>query len=462
MLKVTGAAIAGAVAAPLLPRSLRAQGTSNTTIERDVCVVGGGSSGTYMAVRLGDYGKSVVLLEQTNHLGGHAETYIVQTPVGPVPINIGVEEFETTPVVLNYLNRFGLSTTSSTLSASNGNYVDLSTGHAFAYTPPTEAAIGQALGTYLEILATKYPYLDSGFDLPSPVPQELLEPFGTFVTTYGLQALVPTIFDYNQGQGNLLEEPTLYVLKLFSLTVVNAIINNGLISIVGGTAQLYAAATKYLGTNVIFNANLCSIDRSGPQIKVVTSTPTGTVTIVCNKLVWSAPPTLFNMATVDLDISEIAVFGQLQSKGYAVGLAAISGLPEGISILNMSPNNPYNLPSLPGLYFLIATVPGLYLTLVGANNPLPTAAFEILIASQVAAMAKAGTYPAKFEGFEIFSNHTPFQLGVSAKAIAGGFYTRMNALQGHHHTYYNSAAFQTNDSALIWQFTEELLPQVIS
>jgi hypothetical protein len=29
-------------------------------------------------------------------------------------------------------------------------------------------------------------------------------------------------------------------------------------------------------------------------------------------------------------------------------------------------------------------------------------------------------------------------------------------------TYYNGAAFQTNDSSLIWQFTEEQLPQILA
>jgi hypothetical protein len=38
----------------------------------------------------------------------------------------------------------------------------------------------------------------------------------------------------------------------------------------------------------------------------------------------------------------------------------------------------------------------------------------------------------------------------------------MNSLQGRHNTYYNAAAFQTNDSSLIWQFTEELLPQILA
>src|SRR5438445_679085 len=44
-------------------------------IERDVAVLGGGSSGTYTAVRLRDLGKSVAVVQVTDRLGGHCETY---------------------------------------------------------------------------------------------------------------------------------------------------------------------------------------------------------------------------------------------------------------------------------------------------------------------------------------------------------------------------------------------------
>jgi len=44
-------------------------------IERDVAIIGGGSAGTYSAVRLKDMGKSVVVIEKDVVLGGHTDTY---------------------------------------------------------------------------------------------------------------------------------------------------------------------------------------------------------------------------------------------------------------------------------------------------------------------------------------------------------------------------------------------------
>ena len=460
VLKASGTAVVGAVASHLMSRPLHAQG--HPFFERDVCVIGGGSAGTYVSVRLGDFGKSVVLLERTDRLGGHAQTFV--DPGTGTPIDIGVIDFEPTPIVLNYFNRFNIKyTVGSGTSGGTTVSIDLRTGLPLKnLTPPSQAAVGQALVAYQKILVTKYPYLDAGFQLPDPVPQELTEPFSSFVNANGLQAIVPIIFLFGQGAGNLLQDPTLYVLKLFSLNVVNSILGSGFLNIQGGTVQLYSAATQHLGSNVVFNARLRSVDRTGPRIKVVADTPTGPVTVLCSKLVWSAPPTLFNLAPVDLDAKEISVFSRLQAKTYAVGLATISGLPEGVAIENQAPDTPFNLPPLPGLYLLSAKVPGLYTTLFGSEEPLPSSVVEFLIKLQVESLARAGTYPARFEEFQIFSNHTPFQIGVSADEIAAGFYTRMNALQGHQNTWYNGAAFQTNDSSLIWQFTEQLLTKIVS
>ena len=57
-------------------------------IRRDVCVIGGGSAGTYTAVRLGDLGRSVVVVEAKDRLGGHTETY--HDPVTGGTVDIGV------------------------------------------------------------------------------------------------------------------------------------------------------------------------------------------------------------------------------------------------------------------------------------------------------------------------------------------------------------------------------------
>jgi hypothetical protein len=456
-LKFAGVAVGAAVGTAIGPRVSRAADV--TVIERDVCVIGGGSAGTYTAVRLGDFGKSVMLVERSASLGGHAQTFI--DPATGVPIDIGVIDYENTPVVTAYLNRFGVQTAISSLAPQASANVDFQTGRAVAISPPSDAAVGAALSQYYQILVTQYPYLSAGFQLPDPVPAELAAPFSSFVATHGLQALVPTIFQYAQGVGNLLNDPALYVLKLFSLNVVGSIFSGGFLNLPQGTRQLYNAARNYLGNNVLLNANVSSIKR-GDVVETLVNTPQGTTMIRSSKLVWAAPPTVQNLAPVDLDGLETSTFAKLYAKEYSTGIVKIRGLPVGLSLVNAAAGTPYNLPPLPGLYRLQATTPELYIALFGADTPLQDTAIQQAITNSLKQIAGAGTYPLEFDGFDIFSNHAPFQLGVTGAQIAGGYYKVLNSLQGRNNTYYNSATFQTNDSSLIWQFTEGLLPQIVS
>ena len=57
-------------------------------IERDVCIIGGGSSGTYSAIRLQQMNKTFALIEREDRLGGHVNTYI--DPVTKQALDYGV------------------------------------------------------------------------------------------------------------------------------------------------------------------------------------------------------------------------------------------------------------------------------------------------------------------------------------------------------------------------------------
>ncbi len=47
-----------------------ARPTSRKWIEKDVCIIGGGASGTYAAIRLQQMGVDVTLIEKEGKLGG--------------------------------------------------------------------------------------------------------------------------------------------------------------------------------------------------------------------------------------------------------------------------------------------------------------------------------------------------------------------------------------------------------
>ena len=91
VLKLLSYSAAGFATAGLSSRTAFAK---TKTIERDVCVIGGGASGTYTAVAVKDAGRSVVVLESKQRLGGHTETYV--DPATGIPTDIGVVVFHNT------------------------------------------------------------------------------------------------------------------------------------------------------------------------------------------------------------------------------------------------------------------------------------------------------------------------------------------------------------------------------
>lgn len=452
----TGSAV---VAATTRITGRSAWASAPTRIVRDVCILGGGSAGTYTAVQLRNLGKSVVVLEKKDRLGGHAETVVVDG----FPINIGVQVFESSnPLVTSYFSQLGVPLLQIPLgggpAAAN---VDFRTGASVSVPSPTPAALDTAIGTYLEVLETKYPYLDSGFNLPSPVPQDLLLPFGEFVTKYGLQALVADAFAFSQGVGDMLADPALYVLKNFSLSVVGAIATDSFAIVPTGTASLYDAAAAFLGADAVLNAQILAAVRTPGGVEVLVDTPNGPVIVQAGKLVVAFPPTLSNLAPLALDASELALFGQFGANYYATSLVQVAGLPPGVALTGADPNTPYNLPRFPGLYGLQVTeVPGYYVALYGNTSWLPDDFVQADIATSIERLASSAFPGAKFGGFTAFSSHAPFEMMVSPGDIAAGFYTQLNALQGRNLTYYTGAAFQTNDSSLIWTFTQGLLPEI--
>jgi len=88
----------------------------NTVISRDVSIIGGGSAGTYSAIRLRDSGKGVLMVEKSGRLGGNTETYI--DPVTGAPLDFGVQIFHKFNEVYDYFSRLNipLINTSASLS----------------------------------------------------------------------------------------------------------------------------------------------------------------------------------------------------------------------------------------------------------------------------------------------------------------------------------------------------------
>jgi hypothetical protein len=462
---MVGAGI-GVVAGLRPGAALAASGTAGGgqvgVIERDVVVIGGGSSGTYTAVRLRDLGKSVVLVERRDRLGGHCETY--HDPETGLTTDIGVTVFHDEPIVHDYFDRFGVPLVPSGELGGGGPgaiYADFRTGlRVDGYVPP----VPTALGTYYGILQ-QYPYLSDGYDLPDPVPAELLLPWGDFVTKYGLDSIAQIAFNFGQGFNRIETLPAVYVLKYFGLGVITGILNGSFLTVAGrNNSALYEEATTHLGEDVLLSTTVTGTERDGSSgVLLRVSTPTGPRTIRAGKLVVTAPPLLSNLGAFDTDARERALFGRFQHGNYYTGLLQLHGVPADLTVSNIGADTPWNLPPLPAAYAISpSSVPGLYDVKYGSTAPLTAARVRANILADLARLQAAGTLPAAQPVFKTYASHAPYELTVSASDIAGGFYRDLYALQGRRHTYWNGAAFQAHDSALLWQYTEALLPQIAS
>jgi len=431
------------------------------TLSRDVCIVGGGSAGTYAAIRLLDLNQTVIVVEQQDRLGGNTQTYI--DPVTGAPIDIGVVVWHNNALVANYFQRLNVSliNINELESPFVTIYPDFQTGRIvpdYAPTDPTSALQG-----YVEQLL-KYPYLDNGFNLPDPVPADLLIPFVDFVNKYNISAAVSLLFETNEGIGNLLEVPTLYVMKYFGLTLVQGFGNGFVATASHDNSQLYESAQTVLtaANAVLLSSNVISTTRDDNGAKIVVSTPAGLKQIQCKRLVLAMPPTLKNLAPFAFNSTELSLFRQFSATGYYSGLIRNSGIPDNTSLQNTAAHSMYNLPTLPCIYGFDATgVPGLHQVLYASTVPLPIAAVKAEIIKTLKRLQAAGTISPSLPEFAIFVSHSPFLFTVSVNAIQNGFYTRLNALQGVRSLFLTGATFETQDSSLIWQFTESLLPRIV-
>ena len=287
---------------------------ASSIITRDVCIIGGGSTGTYSAIRLSDSGKSVVVVEAKNVLGGHTNTYT--DPSSKETVDYGVQIFHNLDSVRKYFARFDIPLQTAVLGSPGTvtEYVDFRTGKVVpGFTAPDPSAGFAAYGAQV----AKYPYLEAGFDLPDPVPADLLLPFGDFVKKYNLDALVPTLFDFVQGVGNILDRSTIYVFKYFGLTALQDLSIGFLTTVRLDNSELYRKALAELGQNVLLNSHVIATDRSGPDgVKVVVQTPTGPKLILAKKLVITIPPKLDNLVGFDLSGNETTLFAQFLNTGY--------------------------------------------------------------------------------------------------------------------------------------------------
>ncbi|KAI1499410.1 FAD/NAD(P)-binding domain-containing protein [Biscogniauxia marginata] len=425
-------------------------------IERDVVVVGGGSTGTYTAIRLRDYDKSVVVVEKKSTLGGHAETYT--NPFTGYTVDTGVIVFHRLQTVIDYFDRFDVPLVEIPSPNTDSEYIDFASGESVKFQPPSPDAFIAALDSYLTQLET-YPELQRGFNISYPVAPDLLLSFRDFVSKYRLQDLVPQIFIINQGYSPLLDLSMLYIFKYLNAAEVGSLRGGSLTTARHNIQELYQNAAAFLGSDVLLDSTVVAMDRSssGPTpVRVLVQTPTGRKLILAKKVVSTIPPMPECLSGYDLSNDERALFGQFFANGYYTGVLNNTGITG--TLYATGPGQPYNVPTLPGPYSITTTQEGLTQVYYGSPQVLSDDEVNADIISNIQRVQRAKGIPDDVEpDWLAFHSHAPFNLMVSNEAIRDGFYRDLYDLQGQRNTFYNGAAWHTQDSSVLWEFTDDYI-----
>jgi hypothetical protein len=427
---------------------------SRDVLRRDVVVIGGGASGTYGAIRLLDLGKSVAVVERESTFGGHVSTY--REPANGTAIDYGVQAYFNNTVAVDFFARFDVPIAPFGDSTTQMLFKDFKSGQAVQ---PRQSIDFSAYAAQL----SRYPNPQYGFNLPDPVPEDLVLPFRDFVAKYSLQDLAYLIAAFSTGDGNDLDLLTLYVFQRFGHVGITELTQgNGFYTARRNNSELYFKARAELGDSALVSSTVIAAYRPRnrtDKVRLVVRTPTGNKLIIASQILVSIPLTLGNMNPFGLDRHESGLFAQFDATAYYSCLVGNTGLPAGFSYQNAGANTTYNVPDLPTPYFVNpSSQPGYFQVLYGAQTPNPDSQVQADIIASIQRLSNSTATPEILA----FSNHYPYRLTVPPQAIRDGFYSDLSALQGYRNTWYTGLLFDESGSSSLWNFTRQLVPSIVT
>ena len=293
--------------------------------------------------------------------------------------------------------------------------------------------------------------------MPSPIPEDLLLPFGEFVVKYNLQDVAYTIAQLAAGNGNVLEQTTIYVLQLVDGGYLDALFGNGVAAENQNTHRLFERALADLGSDVMLSSTVRYALRSKYGVKLIVNTPSGRKLIKAKKLLITAPPTIENLKPFSLNKKEYNIFSQFEYQALYVGLVQGSQLEPGYRYFNADPDRTYALPQLPAPQMIWPTRDN-DTNWAWYTSPVEKSEDEVKSETLAAIQRLA---PGSNPSFVAYDSHSPATVGVSADKIRDGFYEDLLSLQGYRSTWYTGSTWVSDHAAALWNHTEyELLPQL--
>ncbi|KAK8067747.1 hypothetical protein PG996_006859 [Apiospora saccharicola] len=244
------------IAALLICNAACAKTPPSRVLKPDVAIVGGGAGGAHAALRLKDMGKSIVLIEQEDILGGNVDSYT--TPGTNNSMDFGVFSFIDYAGATALFERLNISTAPPSRVRAPTKYVDFTTGDRIPdYATPASANARVAMERYLAICEQYEDMIVPGYwNFPpgDAVPEDLLMRFGDFVMRYGIEDAVPQIYAATGfGLGRLTDELTLTVMQAFGAQMARSMLGRqgGFITASHRNQDVYDAMAREIGNESI-------------------------------------------------------------------------------------------------------------------------------------------------------------------------------------------------------------------
>jgi hypothetical protein len=465
--------------------------------EKDICVLGGGASGMAAAVFAKDANMSVIVIDTASTVGGQCNTldFVPPAPGYPSWIDVGVQFFADTraanasglgpwsidsvALVRRFAGNESVAFLDFTQDTTPNYAVNLAAGISYGFQPPQNqtSEFYQAYVTLQTIIAS-YPWIDRA-EVPSPVPEELLVPFSTFISVNGLAPLVPGVFIpqlFAGGLGDFDRLTTLYALLNLAPTVshIFSVPDAGFV-INGGCQRIYDGMSAYLGNDsILVNAHtLYAIRSHAASVPAVIGGVVGAwggrpnlFRYTCPKILVTYPQTLSAMLPLNLDARETRLFSRVATRTYITGdinadVEFASQTGGSFNMLNLDLQNPGLTPALPAITQLTRGLPyGPVQFKASSNMRLLQPAAVRLIEEQLAGM------PAELlNNTEILNviihNFQPHFTDDELKRPNGG-YAALQNLQGHRKTYYLGSLRNFPVTYTLWNAAYEMIQAIVA
>lgn len=483
-------------------------------LSTNVVVIGGGAAGAHAAVRLGDFGQDVLLVEMqpelvsfsssfflflllsdaslptssTLHIGSHdsgCETKggavnSYTSPTTGKAYEYGVQTFIDYGNASRFISRFGIPLGMKPTPALHALYADFATGQLLAnYTGPSPDDLAIALQRFLTVAERYESLLVPGyFNFPeaSSIPEDLLMNFGDFVQKYNISAAVPTIYALTaSGLGRLVDTPTIWVMQVFGAQMGRLLVGKqaAFAPASGRNQDLYDAISAYLGNKVLYNTRAISSVRTSHGVTVtVQNHVSGETTVIhANKLLIAIQPVGTELAAFDLDAHEAGIFSKFGFTREYTCIVQHPSLPVNSSIFNL-PLEAVSSKSFlqyPDFNFTQAIQAVDYdtnlfqLVVIGDERLGPTE-FQPLAQYQVNKLFASGALAASAQtelNWLTCSNNGAMYSRVSVDDLRAGFIQDLYSLQGLRSTWYTGAAWASNYQTILWQYNELMLPKML-